>query len=172
MQTPGSSTASSGSPTLPASVTQVLTHQLRPSKDVNYRDLHLGKTLLLGWQEFLKWFWTTRKSVGKAVQTTVQKVIKVTEEFPVVSRHSSPSSTASSKWPQGPMFQIQIQNWSMSKTLKLFFKNIGRYAATSTNIHVQIPFQLPYSTPRPWLQKSTINFWINMRNLSKQLPSQ
>ncbi len=142
MQTPGSSTASSRSPTLPASVTQVLTCQLRPPKDVNYRELHLGKTLLLGWREFLKRFWTTRKSVGKAVQTTVQKVIKVTEEFPVVSCHSS--STASSKLPHGPMFQIQIQNLSMSKALKLFFKNIGHYAATSTYVHVWIPFQFNY----------------------------
>jgi hypothetical protein len=36
-------------------------------------------------------------SVGKAVQTTVQKVRKVAEEFPVISHHSSSSCTASSK---------------------------------------------------------------------------
>jgi len=68
---------------------------LRP--DVNYRDLHLGRNLLLGRQQFLKRCRSTRKSVGKAVQQTVDKVQKLAEEFPVISRHSSSSSTASSK---------------------------------------------------------------------------
>jgi len=69
--------------------------RLRP--DVNYRDLHLGRNLLLGRQQFLKRCRSTRKSVGKAVQQTVDKVRKVADEFPAISRHSSSSSTASSK---------------------------------------------------------------------------
>jgi hypothetical protein len=69
--------------------------RLRP--DVNYRDLHLGRNLLLGRQQFLKRCRSTRKTVGKAVQQTVDKVQKLTKEFPVISRHSSSSSTASSK---------------------------------------------------------------------------
>jgi hypothetical protein len=64
---------------------------------VNYRDLHLGRNLLLGRQQFLKRCRSTRKSVGKAVQQTVDKVRKVADEFPAISRHSSSSSTASSK---------------------------------------------------------------------------
>jgi hypothetical protein len=69
--------------------------RLRP--DVNYRDLHLGRNLLLGRQQFLKRCRSTRKSVGKAVQQTVDKVRKVADEFLAISRHSSSSSTASSK---------------------------------------------------------------------------
>jgi hypothetical protein len=65
--------------------------------DVNYRDLHLGRNLLLGRQQFLKRCRSTRKTVGKAVQQMVHKVQKLAEEFPVISRHSSSSSTASSK---------------------------------------------------------------------------
>ena len=34
---------------------------------------------------------------------------------------------------------INAQNFDFAKP-KLFFKNIGKYAATSTYIHVQIPF--------------------------------
>jgi hypothetical protein len=70
---------------------------LRFRPDVNYRDLHLGRNLLLGRQQFLKRCHSTRKSVGKAVQQTVDKVRKVADEFPAISRHSSSSSTASSK---------------------------------------------------------------------------
>jgi hypothetical protein len=69
--------------------------RLRP--EVNYRDLHLGRNLLLGRQQFLKRCRSTRKTVGKAVQQTVDKVRKVADEFPAISRHSSSSSTASSK---------------------------------------------------------------------------
>jgi hypothetical protein len=70
---------------------------LRLRLDVNYRDLHLGRNLLLGRQQFLKRCKSTRNSVGKAVQQTVDKVRKVAEEFPAISRHSSSSSVASSK---------------------------------------------------------------------------
>jgi hypothetical protein len=69
---------------------------LRFHPDVNYRDLHLGCNLLLGCHQFLKRCRSTRKTVGKAVQQTVDKVQKLAE-FPVISRHSSSSSTASSK---------------------------------------------------------------------------
>jgi hypothetical protein len=65
--------------------------------DVNYRDIHLGRNLLLGCQQFLKRCRSTRKTVGKAVQQTVDKVQKLADEFPIISRHSSSSSTASSK---------------------------------------------------------------------------
>jgi hypothetical protein len=34
---------------------------------------------------------------------------------------------------------INAQNFNFAK-LKLFFKNIGKYTATSTYIHVRIPF--------------------------------
>jgi len=34
---------------------------------------------------------------------------------------------------------MNAQNFDFAKP-KLFFKNIGRYAATSTYIHVRIPF--------------------------------
>ncbi len=70
---------------------------LRLRTDVNYRDLHLGRNLLLGRNQFLKRCRSTWKSVGKAVQQTVDKVRKVADEFPPISRHSSSSSTASSK---------------------------------------------------------------------------
>ncbi len=70
---------------------------LRLQPDVNYRKLHLGRNLLLGRQQFLKRCRSTRKTVGKAVQQTADKVQKLAEEFPVISRHSSSSSTASSK---------------------------------------------------------------------------
>jgi hypothetical protein len=76
--------------------------------------------------------------MGMVVQTTVQKVRKVAEEFPVVSQHSSSSSTASSIPDPGPEL-INAQNFDFVKP-KLFFKNIGHYAATSTYIHAQIPF--------------------------------
>jgi hypothetical protein len=59
--------------------------KLRDRPDVNYKDLHLGRNLLLGRQEFLKGCNTTLKSVGKAVQQTLQKVLKVAKEFPVIS---------------------------------------------------------------------------------------
>ncbi len=36
---------------------------------------------------------------------------------------------------------INAQNFNFAKP-KLFFKNIGKYAATSTYIHVRIPFPL------------------------------
>jgi hypothetical protein len=71
--------------------------KLRSRPDVNYQDLHLGRNLLLGRREFLKRCNSTGKTVGKAVQQTVQKVRKVAEEFPVISPLSSSSSTASSK---------------------------------------------------------------------------
>ncbi len=38
-----------------------------------------------------------RKTVGKAVQQTIEKVQKLADEFPVISRHSSSSTMASSK---------------------------------------------------------------------------
>jgi hypothetical protein len=69
--------------------------RLRP--DVNYRDLQLGQNLLLGRRQFLKRCKSTRNFVGKAVQQTVDKVRKVAKDFPVISRHSSSPSTASSK---------------------------------------------------------------------------
>ncbi len=34
---------------------------------------------------------------------------------------------------------INVQNFNFAKP-KLFFKNIGKYAATSTYIHIRIPF--------------------------------
>jgi hypothetical protein len=103
---PGSSTdtAPSRSPSPPPPPTVVTPksamgsgRRLRAHPDVNYWDLHLGQNLLLGCREFLKRCKSTRRSVGKAVQQTIDKVRKVAEEFPVTSRHSSSSSTASSK---------------------------------------------------------------------------
>jgi hypothetical protein len=70
---------------------------LRLCPEVNYRDLHLGRNLLLGRQQFLKRCHSTCKTVGKAVRQTMDKVQKLADEFPVISRHSSSSSTASSK---------------------------------------------------------------------------
>ncbi len=70
---------------------------LRLCPDVNYRDLHLGRNLLLGCQQFLKRCRSTWKTVGKAFQQTIKKVQKLADEFPVISRHSSSSSMASSK---------------------------------------------------------------------------
>jgi hypothetical protein len=85
------------SPTVKATTPKGSGRLLRLRPDVNYRDLHLGRNLLLGRQQFLKRCGSTRKTVGKAVQQTVDKVQKLAEEFPVISRHSSSSSTASSK---------------------------------------------------------------------------
>jgi len=48
LQTSGSLMTSSCSSPQTVLETQVSTHQLRPHKDVNYRELHIGKTLLLG----------------------------------------------------------------------------------------------------------------------------
>ncbi len=109
---------------------------------MNYRDLHLGRNLLLGRREFLKRCKSTRKTVGKAVQQTVDKVQKLADKFPIISRHYSSSSTASSKCstvldPDPEL--INAQNFDFAKP-KLFFKNIGKYAATSTYIHICIPF--------------------------------
>jgi hypothetical protein len=84
-------------PTVKATTPKGSGRLLRLRPDVNYRDLHLGRNLLLGRQQFLKRCRSTRKSVGKAVQQTVDKVRKVADEFPAISRHSSSSSTASSK---------------------------------------------------------------------------
>jgi hypothetical protein len=84
-------------PTVKATTPKGSRRLLRLRPDVNYRDLHLGRNLLLGCQQFLKRCRSTRKTVGKAVQQTVDKVQKLAEEFPVISRHSSSSSTASSK---------------------------------------------------------------------------
>jgi hypothetical protein len=84
-------------PTVKATTPKGSGRLLRLRPDVNYRDLHLGRNLLLGRQQFLKRCRSTRKTVGKAVQQTVDKVRKVADEFPAISRHSSSSSTASSK---------------------------------------------------------------------------
>jgi hypothetical protein len=92
-QPPAATTPNTVKATTPQGSGRLL--RLRP--DVNYRDLHLGRNLLLGRQQFLKRCRSTRKSVGKAVQQTVDKVRKVADEFPAISRHSSSSSTASSK---------------------------------------------------------------------------
>jgi hypothetical protein len=86
-QTSGSSTTSSKLPTPTAPTAEVSTRQLRPHKDINYQKLHLGRNIRLGRREYLKR--NTWKSVGKAVQHNVEKVRKVAEEFPVVSRRSS-----------------------------------------------------------------------------------
>jgi hypothetical protein len=43
---------------------------------VNYRELHLGRNLLLGHQQFLKRCRSTEETVGKAVQQTIDKVQK------------------------------------------------------------------------------------------------
>jgi hypothetical protein len=56
--TSGSSTISSKLPTPTAPTTEVSTCQLRPHKDINYRDL--GKKLILGRREFLKRCRSTR----------------------------------------------------------------------------------------------------------------
>ncbi len=84
-------------PTVKANTPKGSGRLLRLRPEVNYRDLHLGRNLLLGHQQFLKRCQSTWKTVGKAVQQTVDKVQKLAEEFPVISRHSSSSSTASSK---------------------------------------------------------------------------
>jgi hypothetical protein len=84
-------------PTVKATTPKDSGRLLRLRPDVNYRDLHLGRNLLLGRQQFLKRCRSTWKTVGRAVQQTMDKVQKLADEFPVISRHSSSSSTASSK---------------------------------------------------------------------------
>jgi hypothetical protein len=84
-------------PTVNATTPKGSGRLLRLRPEVNYPDLHLGRNLLLGRQQFLKRCRSTRKTVGRAVQQTVDKVQKLTDEFPVISRHSLSSSTASSK---------------------------------------------------------------------------
>ncbi len=84
-------------PTVKATTPKGSGRLLRLRPDVNYRDLHLGRNLLLGRQQFLKRCRSTGKTVGRALQQTVDKVQKLADEFPFISRHSSSSSTASSK---------------------------------------------------------------------------
>jgi hypothetical protein len=94
---PSPTTAPSPAPKLAPKSAKGSRRKLRAHPEVNKWDLHLGRNLLLGQREFLKRCHSTRKSVGKAVQQTIEKVQKVAEEFPVISQHSSSSSMASTK---------------------------------------------------------------------------
>jgi hypothetical protein len=82
--------------------------------------------------------------VGKAVQQTVDKVRKVADEFPAISRHSSSSSTASSKWAQAPLFQIRTRNSSKHKTSISSNQNYySKEICSYIDLHPrQNPFQL------------------------------
>ncbi len=54
---------------------------------------------------------------------------------------------------------------------KLFFKNIGRYTATLTYIHVRIPFNFTQTVDTRISSKTImLSCLINMKNLSKQSP--
>ncbi len=135
--------------------------RLRP--DVNYLDLHLGQNLLLGWQQFLKRCRSTQKTVGKAVQQTVEKVQKLADEFLVISRHSSSSSTASSKWARAPPFRTRTQNSSTPKTLTSpnqnfslkILENMPPPLLTSTSEFLLI------SPPSSTQNKPSLEFTIN-----------
>jgi hypothetical protein len=78
----------------------------------------------------------------------VDKVQKLADEFPVISCHFPAfivlfygllKMTSGTTVPDPDPELINAQNFDFAKP-KLFFKNIGKYAATSTYIHVRIPF--------------------------------
>ncbi len=140
----GSSSNSSSSSPQPVPETKISTHQLRPHKDVNYWELHLGKTLLLGTRGFLNRCNTTQKYVGKTVQQTA-KSLQICWQIPshllallvLLYGHLKITSGSTVMAPDPEL--MNAQNFNFAKP-KLFFKNIGCYAATSTYIHVCIPF--------------------------------
>jgi len=113
-------------------------HNLRPRAKVDYKDLNTG-ALQFGRDQFRK----RCSRAGAPVRKFVDKVRKMSlaELFPPISQNLSSSSTASSKWAtvSCPRIRINMKSLDFAKP-KLFFKNIGRYAATSTYIHVLIPF--------------------------------
>ncbi len=103
------------------------------------------------------------------------KSAKVQRCFSPVARNSSSSSTASSKWAGAKLFWIQTQNSLIWRDFrfakpKLFFKNIGCYRATSTYIHIRVPFNLMqlFDTKNSLLQPTT-NYWKTMRSCSNPL---
>jgi hypothetical protein len=116
---------------------------LRPPKDINYTELHLGKTLFLGRREFLKRCNTTSKSVGKAVQKCAKSsegCQRIPSNLPAlhVILYGLHKMTSGSVLDPDPEL-INTQSLNFAKP-KLFFKNISHNEATSTYIHVHIPF--------------------------------
>jgi hypothetical protein len=61
---------------------------------------------------------------------------------------------------------INVKSLDFAKP-KLFFKNIGRYAATSTYIHVRIPHK--FWTPKTPLNNTTLPFRTNTKSHSRPL---
>ncbi len=113
----------------------------RPRPDCNYRELHLGRKLF-------KRCSSTGKSVGKAVWQTITKVQKLVGEFPVISRHSSSSSTASSKRAGGPKFRIWTWNSSTHRILILLNQNYSSKTLTNTQ-PPQTTFTSTYHSTSP-----------------------
>jgi hypothetical protein len=111
---------------------------------VDYKDLNTGAS------QFRRDQFRKRCSrAGASVRKSVAKVRKMSlaKLFLPISRNSSSSSMASSKMSQGqqlpdpdPDLELINSKSPYFTKPKLFFKNIRRYAATSTCIHVQIPF--------------------------------
>jgi hypothetical protein len=174
-----SSSARSSAPPIPPPEHTLSTRQLRPSKNIDYWELHLGKQLLLGQQEFIKRCSSTWKSVGKAIQTTVNKRRKIAEEhhFPAVSCHSSSSSTASSKWLQGRAFWIRTWNSSMRNILALQNQNYSSKTSAvmrpplRTSMYESHSILQLSSTPKHWLQVYMLNYLTSTKNLSRPLSS-
>jgi hypothetical protein len=73
------------------------THNLSQLDKINYKELHTGASQYSQWQDFLKRCASTQNLVSKQVKKSIDKVRKVTDMVPPVSKNSSSSSTASSK---------------------------------------------------------------------------
>ncbi len=112
---PDPSGASTSGTTPPAENTS--SRNLRQRMKVDYKDLHTG-ALLFGHKQCQKWC----SRAGASVQKSVTKVRKMSlaELFLPISRNSSSSSTASSKWARANHFRTQTWNWSMYEEHVLF----------------------------------------------------
>jgi hypothetical protein len=117
-------------------------HNLRQRTKVDYKDVDTGASQF-GRAEFQKRCSragaSVRKSVAKVRKITLAKLfLPIFPKF-VLNIYGLLKMSQGQQLPDPDPELINAKSLDFAKP-KLFFKNIGRYAATSTYIHVRIPF--------------------------------
>ncbi len=141
------------------------TQNLRQQTKVDYKDLHTGSPRF-GREQFQN----KCSGAGASVRKSVAKLRKMSlaELFPPISRNSSSSSMASSKWGKANSFRIPIWNKS---TRRASTSQNPNYSSKTLDAMSGFRSTSPrFWTPRAQSNKTTSYCWKNMKSLLKQLP--